>query len=403
MTRFAMRSSLASVAGLAAAVTFTADAAAQSMKTYKFGSAGNWRVQAITDNRGRFNHCSARVRYRSGMEVYLLAYRNGVWSIQFYRKDWPKREVSKFPVTLKIDGRTMMQTEGKFRGRSAFIQLGTSASRVRAIMRGKVMAVVSPSGTSRFRLTGTFRAAKMVARCWDKYREVSTARRNDGAFGSSGNSQGAFGVAPKPRPRSDGAFGGGTERREGRRAQERPKSGRAQLGRDKTIGLARRYLRASRRSYEILSGDENIFKNFPVNWRYENGQIGGMMVLQRSRFDADSGLQSLIRDQRKWCKGENEFQRKPTQGETGRRLAHTRGICRAPGQKTVVYDYSVAELSNRRIMMILEAVSTGRKSEARTTEGNYRSERPRRAEPRRERPQSKSDSNRWRSKGANDI
>lgn len=385
--------------------TAATDADAQSMRTQKFAQAGNWRIQSVTNASGTFNHCSARVTYRSGMQVFLIAFNNGVWSIQFFRKDWPKRKLQYFPVTLQIDGRTVMKTRGKFRGRSAFVELGTSARRVRAFMKGRVMSVISPSGVSKFKLTGTFRAAKSVARCWDRYREVATARRNDGAFGSAPRrGEGAFGT---PRPPNDGAFGGGSTAPE---RKARPEQGRAQLGRDKTMRLARRYLTASQKSYEILPGNKNVFKNFPVNWRYESGQLGGMMILQSSRFDAESGLNSLIGDQRKWCKGSNAFERRATQGAAGRRLSRARGICRMEGKRTVVYDYSVAELSNKRIMMIIEAVSTARRTRG-AQDRRPRDDRPDADDafdnsapaPPPDRTTRRRSEQKWQSRGANDI
>ena len=127
--------------------------------------------------------------------------------------------------------------------------------------------------------------------------------------------------------------------------------------------LAIRYLSGTRTQYEILASDRNIFKNFPVNWRYDDGRGGGMMVLRNSRFNADTGLESLLRDQAKWCKGSSKVDRQPTRGNSGQRLARARGECRTNG-RTVGYDYSVAELSDRRVMLIIEAVSARSRQQA---------------------------------------
>jgi len=328
--------------------------AGAQVKTFKFGTAGNWKVLAVYTRNRVFSHCTAQARYKNGMKIFLIAYANQVWSLQFHRPDWPRRDGQQFPVTLKVDGRTVMTTDGKFRGRSAFISLGSSSKRVRAIMRGRVMAVVSPSGTSRFKLTGTNRAARMVGRCWKRHQTIATSR-NDGAFGAppGGNNQGAFGAPPSGSAKPPGAF---RAPRQSPPTTRRRKS-RALLTREQTMKLAIRYLSGVKAPYEILASDRNVFRNFPVNWRYETGRLGGMMVLKESRFNAEMGLQSLLRDHAKWCKGRSQVDRKPTRGVAGAKVARARGLCRTQG-KVIGYDYSVAELKGRRVMLIIESLPT---------------------------------------------
>jgi len=340
-------------AAAAALFSVASQAHAQNAKTYRYGKAGNWTVQAVYDNRQRLSHCSAGVRYKSGVQVYLIQYAHRGWSVQFFDKGWPKRPVSTFPATLKVDGRTVMETRGRFRGRSAFINMGKRQERVRAIMRGRIMTIISPTGKSNFRLTGSSAAAKVVRRCMAKHN-----RRGSDAFAAKPPS-GAFGATPKPssgafgdtRKSASGAFGSNKVRRP---RPAKKKGTHAKFSRAQTLEYAVRYLAKAKRRYEILPTGKTYFKNFPVNWRYVTGRRGGMMVLRTTRFNAEKAMQSLLGDQAKWCKGRSATDRRPTSGSSGRRLARARGMCEVGG-KVSTYDYSVAELSGNRLLMIIES------------------------------------------------
>ena len=309
------------------------------LKAVKHGKAGPWTIHAIYNGKA-FNHCRAGGTYKSGTKVYLVAYANGNWTIQFSRSDWPHRKVSRFPATVFVDGRRMMRTQARYRGRSAFIDLGASSQRVQAIMRGRVMSVKSQSGTSSFKLTGTFRAAEAIGRCWRRHRSNTVAQK-DGAFATRPG--GAFAAPATPAPGTSGAFGAQPS---GRKSRIAPRS--------VTLEYATRYLSRAKQRYKILPAKKNVFKRFPVNWRYANGRMGGMMIATSTRLTAEKGLDALLSSQAKWCKGRSAIDRQPTKGRSGRRIARARGICEARGRITS-HDYSVAELGNRRVVVIMEA------------------------------------------------
>ncbi|MEL6299893.1 MAG: hypothetical protein AAFQ45_15115 [Pseudomonadota bacterium] len=342
---------LSAALAMAASTPLAAEA---KVKSTRYAKAGNWTINSVIGSNGAFNHCSARAVYRSGMEVFLIAYNSGAWSIQFYRKDWPNRKDTKFPATLLVDGREIMRTQGRFRGRSAFLDLGRSARNRRAIMRGNIMTVRSASGESRYKLTGTNRAAGVVARCLQRYQGTIVANRNEGAFGG-GARQGNPGG-------NEGAFGGGNTNKAA------PRRNPAIVSRAQTLEFAARYLSKAKMRYEILQKEKNVFRYFPVNWRYADGRIGGMLVMQTRKLNAETGLTSLLRDQAKWCKGRSATDRRPLTGQPGRRLARARGICEANGRVTEV-EYSVAELGNNRIMLIAEGLNASRPGAAAPKKG----------------------------------
>ena len=228
-------------------------------------------------SRGPFDHCSATAKYRSGTQISLIAYATGNWNLQFYKREWQQRKRQNFPARLIVDGRTVFRGNGYFKGRSAFVYLGRSGKRVSALMRGRVMTVETSSGTSSFRLDGTFKAATLVSQCWKRHRRngrnngvVANNRGNRGAFGGN-TGQGAFGGNP-------GAFGSGPANNSQARV----------LARAATLELATTFLSKFKRPYSIMSRNQNVLKSFPVNWRFDNGLIGGMKVYRNTSTSAEN-------------------------------------------------------------------------------------------------------------------
>ncbi|MEM9029065.1 MAG: hypothetical protein AAGC70_11915 [Pseudomonadota bacterium] len=355
------------------AVAGTSGAAhADNLRTERYSSTGNWTISALYDG-GRFLSCYARVSYRNGINVSLIAYNNSKWTIQFYNENWPKRAVSRFPASLIVDGRTLLNTNATYRGRSVFIDIGRSIDRVRPLMRGRVMTIRSDSGTSSFKLTGSFRAANHVARCWVRHTNNNrrssrgdafnapprSNNRNNGAFGSSPqpNNGDAFGNQPQPpRNRNDDAFGNprpGQGAFNRRQPAPRTPNNSTVLSRGGTMEYAVRYLAKSRLRYEILPVGDNFFKNFPVNWRYDNGRLGAMLVLTMARPNAESGIKMLLTDQTQLCSGRNATERRPTTGEPGRRIAQATGICESNGSVSKL-DYYAVEFGDNRLALIVE-------------------------------------------------
>ncbi|MEM7778435.1 MAG: hypothetical protein AAF732_22880 [Pseudomonadota bacterium] len=169
-------------------------AAQDNLKTYRYSKAGNWTISALY-NAGNFLSCYARVSYRNGINVSLIAYENGRWTLQFYNQNWPRRPVSKFRAALEVDGRVLRNTDATYRGRSVFLEIGRSVDPVRSLVSGRVMTIRSNSGTSSFKLTNAYDAANGVAECWLHHKRRRDRSGND-AFNSGqqprGNNRGAF-------------------------------------------------------------------------------------------------------------------------------------------------------------------------------------------------------------------
>ncbi len=312
------------------------DAADAKVRVVPYTKAGNWSVRAVYSAKGPFDHCSANTKYVSGTRVSIIAYRSGNWRLWFAHDSWPDRGRQRFPARVVVDGRTVLNDTGHFKGRNAYVDLGRNVERVRAIMRGRSMSVVTPSGTSSFSLRGTSKATRAVARCWKAhYRKPA----GGGAFGSANG-----------RAATGGAFGG---------QPAQPKRKANELSRGDTLALATRYLARSRQPYSILPREKGPLKHFPVNWKMQNGTIGGMRVFKNTTTDVTKLLSSLLAEQAKYCEGRSATEKGDVKTVKGRRMVRARGVCETNKGRVLNITYKVAELGRKMVMMITEFRSGG--------------------------------------------
>ncbi len=314
-----------------------ATGAEAKVRVVPYSKAGNWNVRAVYSASGRFDHCSANARYQSGTRVSIIVYRSGNWRLWFAHNNWPDRGKAKFPATVRVDNQVVLSQNGRYRGRNAYIDLGREIQRVKALMRGRLMAISTPAGTSRFSLRGTNKATRLVAGCWKANYQRSVP------------SGGAFAGTNK---KSGGAFGAGNVDRRSRRNE---------LSRANTLEIATRYLSKSGQAYSILPRKNAPLKFFPVNWKFHDGSIGGMRVFNNTTTPVDRLLGTLLSDQAKHCKGRNASQRKPLATVRGRKIARARGVCETAKGKVLNISYKVAQLGRRMVMMVMEIKSAGRR------------------------------------------
>ncbi len=180
-------------------------------KTVPFSKYGAWKISAGLDKFGRLSFCTASGRYTSGTHFSIIFNRRKAsWLLQFYHRDWPFRR-GKTPVILRVDGRELSRTQATYYKNSVFVNLGRQISRVKRLMRGRRLSVLTSRGRSAYSLNGSSRATLEVAKCV-KY--FANRGGSGGAFGGNPNSGGAFGGASN-RSGSGGAFGGGGNNRSG--------------------------------------------------------------------------------------------------------------------------------------------------------------------------------------------
>ena len=301
-------------------------AAEAQARSVSFAKTGAWQVNAVYDRTGYFNHCAATAVYHSGTKVAFIAYRSGVWRLQFYKRDWPKRASVNFPARLDVDGRTVLRGKGFFKGRSAFIDLGQSSKKVIALMRGRIMAIHTPSGRSSFRLDGTFKAAIQVAKCWG-------AKRNTSTGGGVASNQGAFGAIGNTQPRASSI-----------------------VSRARTLEFATSYLSGTKRTYTILPRNKNILKTYPVNWKFGDGVVGAMKVYENASSSAETQMQQLLARQSANCKGRNATQREQRrQLKSGSIVLSARGVCETNKGSILNMRYRVLKSRSKTLVVVVHA------------------------------------------------
>lgn len=326
---------LAAGAALAIANALSVSTADAKVRVVPFSKAGNWNVRAVFSSTGLFDHCSANARYQSGTRVSIIVYRSGNWRLWFAHNSWPDRGRATFPARVVVDNRVVLNQTGRYKGRNAYVDLGRQVDRVKALMRGRSMSIITPAGTSRFSLQGTNRATRHVARCWT----ANNRRRSpaSGAFGSANANRGS------------GAFGSSSS------INSRKFS---ELSRANTLEIATQYLSKAKQSYSILPRKKGPLKHFPVNWRFQDGAIGGMRVFRNARAGVGKLLGTLLSDQAKNCRGRNASERAPDKQLRGRNIASATGICQGADGQVVNTSYKVAEIGRGMVMVIMELRSS---------------------------------------------
>lgn len=320
---------------LGSATALTATTVNAKVRVVPYSKVGNWNVRAVYSSKGLFDHCSANARYKSGTRISIIVYRSGNWRLWFAHKNWPDRGRTTFPAKVQVDDRIVLSQKGHYKGRNAYVDLGRNIARVKALMRGRSMAIVTPAGTSRFSLLGTNRATRQIAGCWKANYQRRTP--SGGAFGSAQSNSGG------------GAFGGRKTTTRRRLSNE--------LSRANTLEIATRYLSKASQAYSILPKEKALLKYFPVNWRYQNGAIGGMRVFKNTKVGVSKLLGTLLSDQAKHCKGRNASERKPQKQLRGRNIARATGICQASSGSVLKTGYTVAEIGRGMVMMVMEVRS----------------------------------------------
>ena len=264
-------------------------AASGGVITERFGTARNWTVLAVQDRAG-FNHCAARLADTSGIQLNLLAFDRGEWTLQLVDEAWPSRPRSTFDVTLRVDGRDVIATKGNWSGKSAFVYFGLDRAPLAALTAGRTLTVVTGAGQAHFALKGSTAAVRMTEACRDQNR-TATAQN------------GTTTTAPTPASTR-------TSRRPGGRAQAttalqaeaiRQPSQLVKLSRADTIQMAIRYLGSQRVPFQFLPSDRNRMHHFPVNWKTPSGVIGGMMAIKGAGLTPARAIERLVAENAATC------------------------------------------------------------------------------------------------------
>ncbi|MFM1814901.1 MAG: hypothetical protein RLZ98_1596 [Pseudomonadota bacterium] len=310
---------------------------ASATRTVKFGTYQSWNIIASYNDAGQFTFCSASSLYQSGTRFSIIYYvQRAAWVIQFYHSGWPERS-GNTPVRLVVDGRTITSTNARFYKRSVFVDLGPAIDRVKALMRGNRLSVITNSGSSAYSLKGSFGATVQVASCFKAH-----YRAGSGAFAGRGGAGGAFGAPQSP---SQGAFAAPP-------SSARPNAKVRKLTRAETLDHALSYLNRSKLPYKLLPASGNYFKNFPVNWSYGPNSYGGMMILKGASKKGEDQLAHLLGDQARLCNEKSATSRRPLEQTKTSTIYRATGACSTGGKQFALH-YTVLESQDRATQVLI--------------------------------------------------
>ncbi|WP_350333465.1 hypothetical protein [Coralliovum pocilloporae] len=166
---------------------------------------GSWNGNAFTnDQTGAFDSCVAIAKYRSGISMSVQVDANYSWWIGFSAPGWTMTTGEKIALQYRIDRGPWQQGTAEAispeLARMAMPQGGYIITRFR---RGRTLYVYDGTYNYQFRLTGTSRLMRRMARCVDTY----AARYGTGAPvvgsvapGSAADSGASASATPEPEP-----------------------------------------------------------------------------------------------------------------------------------------------------------------------------------------------------------
>ncbi len=158
------------IATFAAAVSLAVPANAATIINYK---VSGWDMAAFTDDRsGRFTHCAASARYRSGILLLFSLTDSFRWSIGFSSPDWNLRQGRDFDVDFRIDGGRLNTVRGiAANNRLIRATLPDSVGLFNQFRQGLRLVVrVDDNAPVTFNLTDTNVMLTEILRCAQKYK-----------------------------------------------------------------------------------------------------------------------------------------------------------------------------------------------------------------------------------------
>jgi hypothetical protein len=160
-----------------ASLVLSAPATAEVIRNFKVGS---WFAGAYTSNTdGKFSHCGAAGRYRSGIMFLFLIDRDYDWAISLSNDAWRLKPGDRYTVVLKIDeGAPIVRSAIASTKDSVRIPL-SGVELFRQFQRGYLLTIVAAGETMEFTLTDTSRLLTELVECVDTFKDGAVqATRN---------------------------------------------------------------------------------------------------------------------------------------------------------------------------------------------------------------------------------
>lgn len=144
-------------------------------------SSGNWRGGAYSNDRsGRFSHCAASVRYKSGILLLFSVTRTRRWKMGLSNSAWNLRRNNKYNIEYRVDGnRSITGTAVSTSGRLVQVSLPTNNRLFRQFKNGRRLTVWAARQKMVFTLQGTRQMLSRLLRCANYYIKRERNNRNN--------------------------------------------------------------------------------------------------------------------------------------------------------------------------------------------------------------------------------
>jgi hypothetical protein len=192
----------ASILAASLATTLLASGSASGAEIVKL-RVGNWNGGAFSnDSTGKFSHCAASARYKSGITLLFSVTADRVWSMGFSSPTWQLTPNTTYPVRYRVDEGQYLEGRAVAKNNQlAQVFLPANDSLFAAFRLGGMLRVEAEKQTLLFRLTDTVDLLAALLRC---------ARDHNTAGAGNTNPFGGGNARPSPAPAPSNPFGSGT-------------------------------------------------------------------------------------------------------------------------------------------------------------------------------------------------
>src|SRR5262245_48844795 len=129
-------------------------------------TSGGWEGQANHDEDGTFRDCTMTADYANGITLAFIISRDFGWGLVLANDKWNLQVGSEEAVTLAVDMLSPIHSVAKVVDvHGILVPLENADPVVEAMRHGHTLAVITPAGEVRFKLSGTRDAIAALANC----------------------------------------------------------------------------------------------------------------------------------------------------------------------------------------------------------------------------------------------
>jgi hypothetical protein len=280
--------------------------AAGGAVTLERGEVAGWYAGAFSDDKsGRFDHCGVLLNYSGGRSLGITIGPKA-WAMGVADPSWALSPAQRYPIAYAVDGSTRLSTQATATQPNLLtFDLPNSAELFELLKTGKVLHVLTASGTTDFLLSRSAAALADMVACVRRYAPAS--------YPDSAPSN-PFRAVATPIPAQPTT-----------RPTARPSapSSEADVRTEASTALSNLFSRAGIRGFEIRQWDSAMTGPSPV---WSVGDVMGLLTIippQQGSFEnAAAGLSAFDAYS---CKGKFAFGK--LAAPIGARIVHVFSVC----------------------------------------------------------------------------